>query len=42
MTQVAQVSVRYSEASRRSAEAAAHLDELAGELGMSYGRFKVV
>ena len=42
MTQVAQVSVSYSAASKRAAEAAAHLDELAGDLSRSTGRFKVV
>jgi methyl-accepting chemotaxis protein len=42
MTQVADVSLRYSAASRRAAEAAAHLDALAAELVTSYDRFKVV
>src|SRR3954447_19603489 len=41
MTQVAQVSLSYSKASRRAAQAAAHLDELAAELARSFGRFKV-
>ena len=42
MTQVAQVSLSYSQASRRAAESAAYLDALAAELATSYGRFKVV
>jgi methyl-accepting chemotaxis protein len=41
MSQVAEVSVSYTVASRRTAEAAAHLDALAGELRTSTGRFKV-
>jgi methyl-accepting chemotaxis protein len=41
MSQVTGISGKYADASRRAAQAAAHLDALAGELRASCGRFKV-